>query len=605
MVAIVSAAALVRLPRTWTPLGDNALMRMWTDAVGTRSTPLVGGDARFGWNHLGPWVFYLMAIPYRLLGSSAVGLLVGAAAINIISLLMILRCVTAFAGKRSAAVIGSGALVFLLTATGDRLIDPWNPFVVQLPFLFSLVSCWAVLNRQWRWLPWLVGVGSLCVQSHIAFLVPVMVLLILATVVAIRSHSSVPRRVVRSTLVVAVVAWLPTLIDMFLPRGHNLYRVARFFARTSSAPKNGVHAGIAVVLRETGLQASWLGAHLGRRLFTDGFDGGLGLLPGLGIVLLLVAAVVARQRRDTMLGSLVLILALLLPAAVVEMALGQGELFPYLFGWVTLVGMTCWAVAVLAILPTRKAAALDWTLATSTTTLAICLLATGFTVTLPRSPLERRGDAAIVRQLVVETEHHLSRNINYQLVHGSDAYNSIYELGVVDELRHDGYQITVQPNLVVLFGRHMIDKRARSHTILKIVAPYEGAGPNDAVAALSDPLSPAERAHEAHLIDTLTTKYEYAASPDAASIVRYGDGDLVLIAGFVDPDPQLEPLLRDLAASRKRGRSIAVVVDSTLPRTGPQLGAARVARRKCPVERAGRERIMRSALAGKGVVYCE
>ena len=569
VIAIVSAAALVRLPRTWTPLGDNALMRMWTDAVGTRGTPLVGADARFGWNHLGPWVFYLMAVPYRLLGSSAVGLLVGAAAINVVSLLMILRCVTAFAGKRSAAVIASGALLFLLTATGDRLIDPWNPYVVQLPFLLSLVSCWAVMNRQWRWLPWLVGVGSLSVQSHIAFLVPVMVLLTLATVTVIRSYSSVTKRVVRSTIVVAVVAWLPTLIDLFLPHRHNLYRVAKFFAQTPSAPNNGVHAGIAVVLRETGLQASWLGAHLGRRLFTDGFDGGLGLLPGLGIALLLVAAVIARHRGDTVLGSLVLILGLLLPAAVVEMALGQGALFPYLFGWVTVVGMMCWAVAVLAILPTRKVTAVNWTLATSMATLSGCLLATGFTATLPHSPRERDGDAATVRQLVVETEHHLSRDTSYRLVHGSDVYNSIYELGVIDKLRHDGYRITAEPNAVVLFGRHMIDDRARSYPILKIVAPYEGAGPNDTVAALSDPLSPTERAHEAHLISTLTTEYEYGASPDAASIVRYGDGDLVLIAGFVHPDKQLEPLLRDLAASRKRGRSIAVILEGTLPRTGP------------------------------------
>ena len=549
-------------------------MRMWTDAVGTRATPLVGGDARFGWNHLGPWVFYLMAIPYRLFGSSAVGLLVGAAAINVVSLAMILRCVSEFAGQRSANVIAGGAELFLLTATGDRLIDPWNPYVVELPFLLSLVACWAVMNRQWRWLPWLVGAGSLCVQSHIAFLVPVMVLLILAAVAVIRSSSSVTKRVLRSTMAVTVVAWLPTLIDLFLPHRHNLYRVARFFARTPSAPNNGVHAGIAVVLRETGLQASWLGAHLGRRLFTDGFDGGLGLLPGLGMALLLVAAVVARRRGDTVLGSLVLILALLLPAAVVEMSLGQGELFQYLFGWVTVVGMTCWAAGVLAILPTRQAAVVTWTLAASTATLAVCLLATGFTATLPRSPRERDGDAAIVRQLVVETEHHLARDTSYRLVHGSDAYNSIYELGVVDELRHDGYRITVEPNAVVLFGRHMIGDPLGSYPILKIVAPYESVGPTETVVALSDPLSPSERSHEAHVVSTLTSRYAQGASPDAASIVRYADGDLVIIAGFVHPDKQLEPLLRDLAASRNRGRSIAVILERPVPRTGSQRGRA-------------------------------
>ena len=571
MIATVVAAALVRLPHAWTPLGDNALMRMWTDAVGTRTTPLVGGDARFGWNHLGPWLFYLMAIPYRLLGSSAVGLLVGAAAINVVSLVMTLRCVRGLAGHRAEAVVAAGVLLFLLTATGDRLIDPWNPYVVQLPFLLSLVSCWAVINRQWRWLPWLVGAGSLCVQGHITFLVPTIVLVILATVSVARSAWSVTKPAVRSTIVVAVVAWLPTLIDLFLPHRHNLYRVARFFTRTSSAPKNGVHAGIAVVLRETGLQASWLGAHLGRRPFVDGFDGGLGLLPGLGLVVLLLAAVSARHRGDRVLGSLVLVLGLLLPAAVVEMSQGQGELFPYLFGWVSLVGMMCCVAGVLAVLPTREAATVNWILATGASSLAVWLLATGFTAGLPRSPRERRGDAAIVRQLVAKSELGLSRDIRYRLVHGTDSYSSIYELGVVAELRHDGYHITVEPNAVVLFGRHMIDDRARSHPILKIVAPYESAGANDDVVALSDPLSQAERFHEAHLVTILTTDYEHDASPNAASIVRYSDGDLVLIAGFVHPDRRLDPLLRELASMRRRGRSVAVIVEGTVSGSGSAL----------------------------------
>ena len=91
-VVVVLAAAAIRLPRRWTVLGDNALMLMWTDAVGTRHTPMVGGDARFGFDHAGPWLFYVLAIPYRILGSSAVGLLVGASVINLVCLVVIIRC---------------------------------------------------------------------------------------------------------------------------------------------------------------------------------------------------------------------------------------------------------------------------------------------------------------------------------------------------------------------------------------------------------------------------------------------------------------------------------------------------------------------------------
>ncbi len=559
-MAIIAVAAMVRLPRSWTVLGDNALMRMWTHAVGTRATPLVGGDARFGWNHLGPWLFYLMAIPYRLLGASSVGLLVGAATINIVCLLMAIRCVRSVAGERAATIVAVGAVLFLLTATGDRLIDPWNPYVVQLPFLLALVCCWAVVNRHWRWFAWLVGAGSLCVQAHIAFLVPVVALVTATAIVLIRSPSPDTRTAVRRAGIVGAIAWLPALIDLFTPGDHNVYRVARFFIRPSHAPTAGLAAGANVVLRETGLRASWLGGHLGLQLFTDGFDGRVGLLPGTGIAFLCIAALLTRRRHDAVVGSLVAILATLLPFAVVEMALGRGELYPYLFGWVTIVGMMCWAVGLMAVLPSRDMPVLGWVIAAGATALAAILLLTGFARQLPRSPRERPQDAAIVRHLVTETEPKLSHSVRYQLDHGNDAFSSIYELGVVDLLRHDGYNITVEPRGRVLFGRHMIDPHACSYPALAIIAPYESIHPGDQLLALSDPLTAAERAQEAALVTTLADKYQQAGSPNAANVVRFAEDDLVLIANFVHPDSQQQPLLQQLAVLRQRGRAIAVVI---------------------------------------------
>lgn len=557
---LMVVAAAVRLPRSWTPLGDNGLMRMWTDAVGTRATPLIGGDSRFAWNHLGPWVFYLLAIPYRLLGTSAEGLLVGAAAIGIVSVWVTLRCVRSVAGEGAAAVVAIGALVFLVTAAGNRLIDPWNPYVVQLPFLLSVVTCWAVVNRQWRWLAWLVAACSLCVQSHIAFLPPSLVLLVIAVVAVVRAGRAETRSAVRAAGIVAFIAWLPTLIDLLLPHRHNLYRVVRFLARPSATGHNGLRAGVGVLLRETGLRASWLGGHLGLRLFTDAFDGGVGLLPGLGIVTLLAAGVHARRRRDRVAGSLVLIVALLVPVAVVEFTLGQGLLYPYLFGWVTIVGMLCWVTGALAVLQRLEGTAASLGAQVAALAVAAWLVVIGIGAALPRSPRERVGDAAIVRRLVAEAEVHLSRTTSYRLAHGSDSYSSVYEIGVVDGLRHDGYHIVVVPAAFVLFGRHMTDGHALSYATLSIVAPYEAAGPGDEVIALNDPLTATERAREASLISTLNDAYQADAKPDAARIVYDGEGDQVLIAGFAHPDPALDPLLRDLAKLRRRGRSVAVIL---------------------------------------------
>ena len=540
-------------------------MRMWTDAVGTAKTPLVGGDARFGWNHLGPWVFYLMAIPYRLLGRSAVGLLVGAAIINVICFVFILRCVRSLAGQRAALVLAAGILTFLLTASGNRLIDPWNPYVVQLPFLLAVVSCWAVLNRRWQWLPWLVGAGSLCVQGHIAFLAPVVALFIATAWSIVRAPRIDTRTALRRSGIVAVIAWLPAVIDLFMPSGHNLFRVARFFVEPSPAPTGGLSAGVNVLLRETGLGSSWLGGHLGLRLFTEGFDGGLGPLPGAGLVFLVVAGVIARRRHDAVLGSLVMILVVLLPVAVAEMAVGRGELYPYLFGWVTLVGMMCWVAGLLAILPLRDSLLLTPGLMVAVLVVALSLVATGLTADLPRSPRERPQDAGIVRQLVAEARPGLRRGTDYQLDHGSDAFSSIYEMGVVDSLRRDGYHIMVEPRGQVLFGRHMIDPRACTYPTISVVAPFESINPGDRLLALSDPLSPRERAHEADLVAALATTYQQQGSPSAADIVRFAEGDLVVIANAIHPDPLLQPELQQLASLRSRGRSIAIVLHDATP----------------------------------------
>ena len=564
---LVVVAALVRMPLRWTPLGDNALMRMWTDAVGTRNTPLVGGDARYGWNHLGPWLFYLLAITYRLLGRSAVGLLAGAAAINAVSVVLVMRCVRSFAGERAAAVVTGGALLFLVTASGDRLVNPWNPYVVQLPFLVALLCCWAVLDRRHEWLALLVGAGSLCVQAHITFIVPVSLLVGMAAASTFRARSALRSVHVRRAVIVAVVAWLPTAIDLVLPGRHNLYHVVRFFIAPTAHRSSGMSAGIDVVLRETGLRSSWLGGHLGLRLFTDGYDGGLGLLPGIGLVFLVLTTLLAWRRHDRVLGALVGIIAVLLPAGVTEMALGRGELYPYLFGWVTLVGMMCWAALAIAIVHSplasgRAALRMTWVLDSSVVVTASVLVIAGIGALPPRSPRERRGDAAIVRRLVAQSEPQLSRSARYQLVHGSDIYSSIYELGVVDELRHDGYNVTVPPTAEVLFGRHMIDRRAPSYPKLSIVAPFEQPATGSRVLALSDPLNPTQRVEEAALVSSLAEEYARTGDPqgDATGIVRLAEGDLVLLAGFVHPDPHAQPMLQRLATLREQGRSIAVVL---------------------------------------------
>src|SRR5262245_461934 len=64
------------------PAMDWALIELRVRDVGTSQTPLLGPFSRFGWNHPGPLLYVLLAVPYRLLGASSSGLLVGAVVLN-------------------------------------------------------------------------------------------------------------------------------------------------------------------------------------------------------------------------------------------------------------------------------------------------------------------------------------------------------------------------------------------------------------------------------------------------------------------------------------------------------------------------------------------
>ena len=64
----------------WLSSSDWAAIELRTRDVGTWRTPLVGPYSRYGWNHPGPLLFYVLAVPYRMLGAQGRGILAGAVA---------------------------------------------------------------------------------------------------------------------------------------------------------------------------------------------------------------------------------------------------------------------------------------------------------------------------------------------------------------------------------------------------------------------------------------------------------------------------------------------------------------------------------------------
>src|SRR5215831_667474 len=112
-----------------------------------------------------------------------------------------------------------------------RLLDPWNPTVVLVVLIATVMACWAATSGRTSWVPVVVALASLCVQAHIAFAPPALLLVGFSLVVLTRSVRRGERdatRAVARTALIAAVAWLPLVLDMGPWGTRDLSRVVRF-----------------------------------------------------------------------------------------------------------------------------------------------------------------------------------------------------------------------------------------------------------------------------------------------------------------------------------------------------------------------------------------
>ena len=102
VVAIVTPALVVLLARDDHSIGDIALIELRTRDVLSRDPPLSGVYSRYGWSHPGPLMYYVYAIPYRLLGGHADALRMTALMVNV----LVLGALAWLASRRGRAADG-------------------------------------------------------------------------------------------------------------------------------------------------------------------------------------------------------------------------------------------------------------------------------------------------------------------------------------------------------------------------------------------------------------------------------------------------------------------------------------------------------------------
>ncbi len=340
--------------RRFHAVSDNALNELHTRDVGHRAV-LIGPFARDGWNHLGPAMYYLLALPYRLSGSNSIGLYLGALLINAASITAIALIAKRHGGTSLMLLTLLGATFVVRTLGPDFMRDPWNPYISVLPFTVVVFLTWAMTCGDTWALPVAVAVASFCAQTHIEY-VTLAIPLVLFGAAALtyqayrrrreqRTDGALPRDVGWAALIalsVIVVMWMPPVIEELAHSPGNFSKVFDYFGDPPAG--SGGHNlvdGLRVVGGQFVLTPDWLSGKNtlsfgGEPALLDQTPFPLLLLPFLGSFFVFRSV---RSRRGLWLAATV---ALALALGVFSVARTLGTVNAYRLHW-------SWPLAMLAV----------------------------------------------------------------------------------------------------------------------------------------------------------------------------------------------------------------------------------------------------------------
>ncbi|HET9732581.1 MAG TPA: hypothetical protein VFP54_07895 [Acidimicrobiales bacterium] len=332
-MATVVAAARSSHAVAW---GDQAVLQLCVDRA-WRGAQLVGPYSRFGWSHPGPDVFYLLALPYRLLGSDAAALMAASVLLAAASALATVVFVRRWFPPPAAWWAGAVVLAGWAALGPATVADTWNPVWVIGPTASFVVAAAALgAGRPWA-LPWMVAFASLVVQTDVstaAVVAVVGVTALAAAIVAWRRPAGGPAGArgagtpLAVSVVVVAVLWAPAVAQQVAgPGPGNLSALIRF--ATAGHPAHGTGEAVRAV-------AGALWPPLRGRL-----AGAAPSLASAGAVVALVAGAAALiafagwRRRLPAAAAAGAVVVAGLAAAVAGATRVTGPLYPYLTEWMS------------------------------------------------------------------------------------------------------------------------------------------------------------------------------------------------------------------------------------------------------------------------------
>lgn len=418
-------------------VGDLAIIEL-SIIEASHGERLVGQAARFGFYQLGPSHFYLQAPLYRLFDSQRFTLSLTCLLVNWAALLGVLYALGRWWDTAAALFIFPLVAVpwfgYYESAT---LFNYWGQYLIVLPSaLFLLTAAAVVCGRTAAW-PLLLALGSFLVQGYGSTLLPVAAVLMVALVQTIRRPRHRPGVILALSLLVLACFWWGTVVDELTRSPGNLSLMWSHYSSSaprSVPPMSAVFASLAKHIAAPVLHSLWqmtVNSPLeGERLRLAE------LVAAAQVLLLAVCAGLAARRRQAYSAVLCGLCLLILATAVVAARMSDGDIYPYVFFWLSACAAIGWVAAgavllsaVTAFAERRREA---WLLA----------LAAGLALALPLRPIAipRLGDSS-VSAFSDALQRHLEAKRPVRLVSHDFAWP--WALGMLIQLDHQGRLVSM------------------------------------------------------------------------------------------------------------------------------------------------------------------
>jgi hypothetical protein len=416
------------------------------------------------------------------------------------------------------------ALVAVIAALLSRaigpavLIEPWNPWVPVLPFLLYVLLAWSVAEQDWAALPWLVGIGSFVVQTHVGFAPAVFGLGAMACALgaygrlrarARQSHESgeveeTPRWPTRRWILVAVVVgvllWLAPVVQQFTGTTGNLGDIIDSF-RHPTETVAGWEIGFGVMGRELGVVGPWI---TGDDVGPTGFLQTASTIPATLLILATGALGALAWRRGAKdAGHLAALAVAGAALGVVGVTRITGILGPYLARWTWVVAGLVWLSLAWSLWSLVSRASLTRPLVAAAFVVLIGVTAsTAWAATSVRAPDHQFSDT--IARLGPSTAAHLGRDRRYLLTFVDSENSGAMGEGMLLDLAERGRHVRVESELSRLVGSWRTARRAQVDSVVIVVAGGDlerGWSPPPEARRISthDPLRPRERTRSRRL----------------------------------------------------------------------------------------------------------